>query len=47
MTTKCDVCGDEYNQFLDQRFWSGDYGEIDGKKITTLCDDCHRELTDR
>lgn len=45
MTGDCDVCGEEHNPYLaNQRFWTGDYGIIDGIRVRTLCDDCHRRL---
>jgi len=46
--TTCDRCGDVYNEYTDDRFWSGSWTEEapDGTvaEHQTLCDDCHRDV---
>lgn len=50
MTSKsnCDRCGKVYNEYLGDRFWSGDFEweAPDGavERGDTLCDDCHRDV---
>jgi hypothetical protein len=40
-SVNCDRCGKLYNEFLGDRFWSGEFSE--GESVyETLCDSCHR-----